>query len=758
MAGLRLDSGDAVQRVVAPGHAADSKLIERVESTKKGFGMPPVGAPLSANEIATLRSWIDQGAKAPKATGGKGTHWSFQPIQRPAGDSIDFFIRARLKAEHIEPSPAADRRTLIRRVSLDLTGLPPTPEETEAFLADQRPNAYERLIDRLLASPHYGEKWARHWLDLAHYADSDGYEKDQVRPYAWRYRDWVINALNSDMPFDQFTTEQLAGDLLPHATTEQRVATGFLRNTLTNREAGVDRAEAKFEQLINRTNTVSTTWLGLTMGCSQCHNHKYDPILQKDYYAMFAFFESAEEKDIDAPVGGETGTYLSALPEYTSKRSAVLNEGGISALFTRWQARAQRAFEHQSEDLEWDFAVVSFRAMYDKADRFLTQGITKLSPREQDLLLTYFLGNPGPGTLFSKEERESIKTAKDKLAALTLPPYAIAPVMAQNPDAMPTRIHIGGDYKNVGDALQPAPPIFLPPWSAQRPSRLELAKWLVARDNPLTARVAVNRMWQEFFGRGLVLTAEDFGTQGDPPTHPELLDWLASEFRDNGWSMKALQRKIVLSQTYQQSSHSRPELEARDPENTLLARQSRLRLPAELIRDEALATSGLLSAAIGGHSVRPPQPAGVAEMGYGGSVKWKESTGPDRYRRGLYIHYQRTTPYPFLSSFDAPEPQVACARRRRSNTPLQSLNLLNDPVFFEAAQTLALRALQEPTFAERLDAVYEVVLARKPSATERTRMASYLDQQMSALHSDERAAWTGISRVLLNLDEFMTRE
>ena len=769
MSGLRLDTGDSVLKgghsgvAIVAGKPAESRLLERVESVKKSFAMPPVGSPLSHSEVAAIRSWIEQGAKVPVTSASgpqeKNAHWSFLPVHRPPvnGNAIDFFIRARLSKEGLAPAEEASRATLIRRLSFDLTGLPPTPDERRSFVDDRHPDAYERVVDRLFASPHYGEKWARHWLDLAHYADSDGYEKDQVRPNAWRYRHWLIDALNRDMPFDRFTIDQLAGDLVANATNDQLVATGFLRNTLTNREAGVDRAEARFEQIVNRTNTVSTTWLGLTAGCAQCHNHKYDPILQKDYYALFAYFESAEERDIEAPLTGESKPYVTALPGYQRERSAILTEFKIQPLYEWWQSRIREAFTNQGKDLEWDFAVTSFRASYDNADKFLKGGLGKLSAIEQDRLLSYFLGNVGPTIADSehdKDIRSGTKTAREKLNALTMPPYSVAPVMAQIAEAESSHIHIGGDYKTVGIAVDPAPPIFLN-GATPRPTRLQLARWIVSRENPLTARVAVNRMWQEFFGRGLVLTSEDFGTQGDRPSHPELLDWLASEFMDRGWSMKSIQKTIVMSATYRQSSKVRPELESRDPENVLLARQSRLRLPAELVRDEALSAAGLLDLTIGGRSVRPPQPAGVAELGYANSVKWTESAGADRYRRGLYIHYQRTTPYPLLSNFDAPEANVTCTRRRRSNTSLQSLNLLNDPVFFEAAQALGSRIVNEAPadFSARLDYAFDLALARKPNSNERARLRQYFDQQ-----PDERTGWIGIGRVLLNLDEFLTRE
>ena len=793
MNGLRLDNRDSAMKVIVPGKSAESKLVTRIASQKKGFMMPPVGAPLSEAEIATIKTWIDAGAKWPaaaataNASAAAPVHWSFAPVVRPASpdvrnrawvrNPIDAFVLARLESENVQPSPEADRRTLLRRASLDLTGLPPTRQEIAAFLADNRPDAYERMVDRLLASPHYGEKWARHWLDLAHYADSDGYEKDNSRPWAWRYRQWVIDALNRDMPFDQFTVEQLAGDLLPDATVEQRVATGFLRNTLTNREAGVDRMEARFEQIVNRTNTVATTWLGLTVGCAQCHNHKFDPISHKDYYSMFAFFESAEEKMIDAPLPGELGPHLQAMPDYRTKREQIMTEYKIRDLFDKWEGRMREAFVNQGKDLEWDFAVTSFRAMVDGGDKLLKEDRTKRSQRDQERLIEYFLSNNGPEFSQDKAVAESLKTARQKLNELTstLPRFTQAAVVSLDPEMPPSRMHIGGDYKNTGDVVEPNTPSALPALNAPKRDRAALANWIVSRTNPLTARVAVNRMWQEFFGTGIVRTSEDFGTQGEAPSHPALLDWLATEFMDRGWSVKQMHRLIVTSAVYRQSSAARKELESRDPENRLLARQSRVRLPAELLRDSALNASGLLNDAVGGPSVKPPQPPGVAELGYGNSVKWVESKGTDRYRRGLYIHYQRTTPYPLLSNFDAPDSNVTCSRRRRSDTPLQSLNLLNDPVFFEAAQGLAVRTLKEST-DDRVGFAFEAVLGRSPKPRERDRLSSYYDSELAFYRKDakaaesmlpveienstqaERAALVALSRVLLNLDEFITRE
>jgi hypothetical protein len=793
MNGLRVDDSKALLNVVTPGDSASSKLIQRVSSTKKGFGMPPVGAPLTSAEIATLRAWIDQGAKIP-ASASHAKHWSFQPISRPpvpeVGDKtwtrnpIDNFILARLQAEHIKPAPEADRNTLIRRLSLDLTGLPPTPEETEAFITDKHPDAYERLVDRLLASQHYGEARARTWLDLGHYADSDGYEKDQTRPWAWRYRQWVIDAFNRDLPYDEFTVEQLAGDLLPGATLDQKVATGFLRNTLTNREAGVNRAEARFEQIVNRTNTVATVWLGLTVGCAQCHNHKFDPITHKDYYQFFAFFNSADEIDIDAPLPGETGPYLAARPEYDKKRRKILEDYGVAELQAQWEPHIQQAFREQGKDLEWNFAVTEMRASFDGADHFLKGEWTNRTQRQADRLTDYFVGNPGPENEKNKAVAAFLKEARGKLRDLhaTLPEIAQAPVMEELANPLQSNIHLGGDYQALGAAVEPGIPSLFPPISVPHQNRLTLARWLVSGENPETARVAVNRMWQDFFGQGLVVTSENFGTQGDKPSHPELLDWLASEFQGHDWSRKYMDKLIVMSAAYRQSSAFRKDLENTDPNNILIARQSRLRLPGEAIRDEALAASGLLNTTIGGKSVRPPQPAGVAELGYAGSVKWPESAGPDRYRRGLYIHFQRTTPYPMLMNFDEPDSNTTCTRRGRSNTPLQALNLMNDPVFFEAAQALATRVLEEMPggITQRLDYAFKLVVARPPTEGERQRMTDYFEQQKQLLAKDmakdakasvnmqpfhpqgvdplDAAAWVGVSRVLLNLDEFITRE
>ncbi len=790
MNGLRLDEGHAALRggysgaAIVAGNSASSPMILRLTSDRQGFFMPPAGDRLAAGEIATLRAWIDHGAPwpSPRKTAPavrSSSHWSFQPLVKPAPPAvrgrswvrnpIDAFVLSRLESEGIAPSPEAVKTTLVRRASLDLTGLPPPPELVDEFLRDSSPDAWDRLVDRLLASPHYGERWARWWLDLAHYADSDGYEKDQVRPYAWRWRHWVIEALNRDLPFDRFTIEQLAGDLLPGATNEQRVATGFLRNTLTNREAGVDRAEARFEQLVNRANTVGTVWLGLTVGCAQCHDHKYDPITQRDYYRLFAFFHAAEEENVDAPLAGEAGPYLRALPEYRKQRAELLREFEAPALQAEWEEKIGGAIREPGKVLEWDFALTSMKAMFDRAERVLKTEPARRSPRDQARLTDYFVRSPGPALGRDKKTLERLKELREKLEKLDsgFPALTQAPVMVRDQDAGGgAHLHLRGDWRQKGIPVEPGLPAVLSTApAAPGADRLALARWLVSRENPLTARVTVNRLWQELFGRGLAATAEDFGAQGERPTHPGLLDWLAAELVDRGWSLKQFHKLLLTSATYRQSSRVRPELVSRDPDNRLLARQARLRLSAEAVRDVALAAGGLLHTAVGGPSVRPPQPAGVAELGYANSVKWKESEGTDRYRRGLYIHFQRTTPYPMLMNFDAPDSNVSCTRRQRSNTPLQALNLLNDPVFVEAAHALAWRVEQEASggFGDRLDYAFRLCLAHPPSAEERERLGRFFDQYSGILRNQSAAAgpvsaWAAVSRVLLNLDEFITRE
>jgi len=797
--GLRLDNGvDALRggysgAAIRPGDAAGSKLIQLVEAGK----MPPMDRKLTAAEVGMLKAWIADGAKFPAGTGNvavaktqrpKSSHWAFQTVRRPAEPAvrgaawsrnpIDRFVLARLEKDGIQPSPEADRAVLLRRVTLDLTGLPPTPAELEDFLADTTPGAYERAVERLLNSEHYGERWARQWLDLARYADSDGYEKDSPRPWAWRYRNWVIDAFNRDMGFDRFTIDQLAGDLLPAPTAERRAAVGFYRNSLTNREGGVDTEEFRIAQVKDRTSTVSTTWLGLSAGCAECHDHKFDPISQREYYSLFAFFNPLMDHDVEAPLPGELGPWLAARPGYEASRREMFTSYGGPELMREWRARLLKAVAQPGNNDPIQFAW--------KFVGNLTNGLQPVlqleeahRPREQqEQLVDYFIDRAGD--VFSKEELalHDWRSLQKEWAALarSQPRITMAQSVRQSFTPRPSHILMRGDFRSRGIEVQAGTPAALPALPGE-PNRLNFAKWLVAKENPLTARVTVNRVWQEYFGRGLVFTSEDFGTRGERPTHPELLDWLSAEFMDRGWRFKSLHRLIVTSATYRQSSKVRQDLKERDPDNLLLARQTRLRLPAEAIRDTALSAAGLLMPAVGGPGVRPPQPKGVTELSYANSVKWPESTGPDRYRRGLYIFFQRTVPYPQLMTFDAPDAVMACSRRGRSTTPLQALNLLNDPVFLEAAQSLGVRVLREaPVFEDRLKLAFRLCLGRDPKTKELAAMSRHYQTEMTALRANpeeasylhphnmtgvsaaEGGAWTVMARVLLNLDEFLHRE
>ena len=805
MNGLRLDgrepalAGGSSGAAIVPGNSAGSRLVEHVSGARKPR-MPMSGPPLSAEQVSLIRAWIDQGAKWPESAAGeaprpadagsrpRAAHWAFVAPKRPAPPAvvrrawvrnpIDAFVLARLEREGVEPSPEADRVTLLRRVALDLTGLPPTLEEVEEFVADNRSDAYERVVDRLLASPHYGERWALPWLDLAHYADSDGFN-DGIRPHAWRYRHWVIDALNRNLPFDRFTIEQVAGDLLPAATVEAKVATGFLRNTMTNRETGTDSEEFRVEQIIDRTATVGTVWLGLTVGCARCHNHKYDPISQKEFYQLFAFFNSDDEVNIEAPLPGEMGPYLARYPEYQKKRRELIAQYRVAELMPDWERRTLEAADNPEADLLW---ILSWKRLAWLSDGL--QAVLRLEParrtrRQQDLLTDHFITYYG--ALVSPERAKELNFGElaKKLAALAgeYPGLSEAQTIAARAHPRSTRILVRGDFRNPGAPVEPGTPAILHPLaSGEKPTRLALARWLVSKENPLTARVTVNRMWQELFGRGLVETSEDFGARGERPSHPELLDWLATEFMD-GWDSKHIQRLIVTSATYRQRSRVRPDLATRDPQNRLLARQSRLRLPAELVRDVTLAASGLLNTTVGGRSVSPSMPTGMADLGH--YLSWKASTGQDLYRRGLYTLFKRVAQYPQLAVFDAPDRQQSCSRRDRSTTPLQALNLLNDPVFLEAAQGLAARTLRESSgdSRERIAYAFRLCLGRPPAPAEADRLARYFENQAAILAREptararlfpaqgvegtsqaDDAAWVALSSVLLNLDEFITRE
>jgi len=751
--GLRLDTAAGAIRggkggpAVVPGKADESPLYLAVVGEGDGERMPLKRPPLPPDQVEALRGWIDAGASAPagEVPSVPATHWAFVTPRRPdppevrdAGwvrNPIDRFVLAPLERDGLTPSPEADRVTLIRRVGLDLIGLPPSPAEVDAFIADGRADAYDRVVDRLLASPHHGERWARPWLDLARYADSNGYSIDGPRSI-WKYRDWVIDALNRDMPFDTFAVEQLAGDLLPGATLDQKVATGFHRNTPINQEGGIDPEQFRIESVIDRVNTTGTAFLGLTVGCCQCHDHKYDPISQREYFRLFAFFNNADEPDLPLASPEQLERQARAEAEVRDLLDEVRRrDAGLLEAQRAWEQSLDMAGrQRQSEAVRGAFDV-PFDARDEARRRVVFEAFV--------------------------DQAEAAKATREAVAAIRrkAPKAVTTMVLRERAQPRPTRLFIQGDFTRLGDPVEPGVPKALPSLKAgtATPNRLDLARWIADPGNPLTARVAVNRIWQAYYGRGLVETENDFGTQGTPPSHPELLDWLACEFAEGGWGVKAMHRLIVTSAAYRQASLVRPELGRVDPENRRLARQSRLRLDAELIRDAALAASGLLSPTVGGPSVFPPQPDGVMALGQI-RRKWEASEGADRFRRGLYTYFWRATPHPALVVFDAPDATRACSRRMRSNTPLQALTLLNDLAYHEFANALGARVLREGPGddAGRLELAFRLAVARRPGLGESRRLAALL---ADARRSDpEPEAWTTVARVLLNLDEFITRE
>ncbi len=945
--GRRLDTREGALaekdgvRAVVPGQSKESDLHLRIHSTDKDEQMPTPksGKKLTPQQVAILDQWIEQGAPY-------DVHWAFKkpqqaplpPVSKPewSRNAIDRFVLARLDSENLAPSPEAEKYTLARRLSLDLIGLPPTPEEADAFVSDASPDAYEKLVDRLIASPRYGERWARRWLDLARYADTNGYEKDRPRSI-WPYRDWVVTALNAGMPFDQFTIEQIAGDLLPNATREQRIATGFHRNTMLNEEGGIDPLEFRYHAMADRVGTTGTTWLGLTVACAQCHTHKYDPITQREYFGMMALLDNADEPELELPPP-DTDAQERTRREKLAKLIAELpgkfpvteiDEGPRAEIleqkFEDWldleKARAVRwttlrpveaksnlplltlekdqtifvsgdmtksdTYELRFADVPRGIAAIRVEALADErlpkhgpgriyyegpvGDFFLSDiallaggakqpwarasqsfakdkftadkaiddnlqtgwGIDGGQGRDHEavfklaaplaateftlklLFERYYAAGLGkfrisvttdpqaearalpqaiaqllvvPNDQLTQEQRSKLReyflltapqlaAARAEIDALRKPPqYTTTLVMQERPPENPraTFLHNRGEFLQPTDRVEPvvisavgALPADVPP------NRLAFARWLVSPENPLTARVTVNREWAAFFGRGIVGTLGDFGFQGDAPTHPELLDWLAVEFLREGWSIKRLHKLIVMSATYRQVSRITPALLARDPQNKLLGRGPRFRLEAEIIRDSALRVSGLLSEKMGGPGVRPPQPEGVMEAAYGGT-KWNADTGEDRYRRSIYTFQKRSAPFALYNNFDAPTGEACLARRDVSNTPLQALALLNDQVFLEAARALGnAMAAQPGSTEERVQVLARKCLTRPPTDDEVAALAKFVTTQRErfakgeldakALAGDgageasERAAWTALVRALFNLDEVITR-
>ena len=730
-AGLRLDTADGSTTVLESGSAAivpgkpdDSELLKRIFSADHSTLMPPPesGKQLTPEQKNILKTWIAQGAEYQK-------HWAFIPpakTEPPTAENndaiqhnaVDAFIQDQLKQVRLTPSPAADPITLMRRVSLDLTGVPPSIAEVDTFLKafEQNPEtAWVEFVDRLLQSPHYGERWGRWWLDQARYADSNGYSVDAPRSI-WKYRDWVVDALNKDLPFDQFTVEQLAGDLLPNATVAQLVATGFHRNTPINQEGGIDPEQFRIDSVFDRVATTGTVWLGLTIGCCQCHDHKFDPIKHDEYYQFFAFFNQQDEPSLTVYPPDVDFAALNAEKKHLEK-SLVDSLNPYTAELAAWEAGLT---DEQRKSFTKD---VQKALSTDKAKRNTTQRLEIFSVSSLEK----------PATI--AQQRHRVQQI-DKLLESGVATF----VMQEQPQPRKTTVFIKGDFTRPDKEVTCGTPSVLPPLAAAATpvNRLDLARWIASPENPLTSRVIVNRVWQQYFGRGLVETENDFGLQGSAPSHPELLDWLALDFIEHGWSLKALHRRIVMSHTYRQSSRDRVDLKAKDPRNYLLARQQRLRLDAEIVRDVALSACGLLSSKLGGPPVYPPIPAGV--MGQG-QVKrdWKVSEGEDRYRRGLYTFIYRATPPPELNVFDAPDGQSSCTRRIRSNTPLQALTLMNDAGFFEFAQALA-----DIIQRDGIEVAFRRCTCRSPKPAEL--------EVLSGLEPINAA------RVLLNLDETFTRE
>jgi mono/diheme cytochrome c family protein len=719
MGGLDLSTPEGVKKggVSGPlwvdGNPARSRLVRRLKGLD-GLPQMPMGfKPLEPSKIAAIEAWIREGASF--EGGEKAAHWSYVAPVRPVvpqvrnrawvRNPIDAFVLARLEKERLAPSPQAEKATLVRRLYLDLIGMPPTIDEMEAHLADASPGAYERLVERLLASPHFGERQASPWLDLARYADSNGYEKDDRRTI-WPYRDWVIAAFNRNLPYDQFTVEQLAGDMLPAATRDQTIATGFHRNTMLNQEGGVDPEEQRWLTLVDRVGTTATVWLGSTLACAQCHDHKYDPFSIEEFYRFLAFFDNCEEPT------------MSVQDPVTQERVRRLGER---------IANLEKALPALKQDTPEYKAVAEALALV-RAEANALNSVTTLVLREK----------PGKAT---------------------------------------TPVRLKGTFLNPGKTVTAGTPAVLPPMEGP-PDRLGLARWLVSRDNPLTARVFVNRLWAQYFGTGLVKTAGDFGTMGERPSHPQLLDWLAVEFMESGWDMKHLHRLIVTSATYRQSSDVTRDLLARDPENRLLARATRMRLPAELVRDNALRASGLLSDRIGGPSVFPDQPDGVWKLPYNGD-RWVRSEGTDLFRRGLYTFWRRSAPYPAFVNFDATSREGCTVEREQTVTPLQALTTMNDEAFMRCARALAQRAIaSSPDLGLQIEHVFRSCLVRRPNADERGVLLGHHGFQLEhfstrpeavgrllAPHGPfkgatpaESAAMTMLASVVLNLDEAITRE
>jgi hypothetical protein len=774
--GAFLKNKDGAAAVVA-GDPARSSLVERIFSHDSDELMPPPKSnrKLSQKERELLKRWVEEGAHW-------GVHWAFAPLKKPVPPAnagahpIDAFVRERLKQEGLALQPRAPRRTLLRRMSLDLTGLPPSPADVAAFDAETGEDFIQRTLDRLLDSPRYGERMAWDWLEAARYADSNGYQGDSERTM-WPWRDWVVRAFNENLRFDSFTLWQMAGDLLPNATQEQQLATGFLRNHPINGEGGRIAEENRVDYVMDMAETTGTVWLGLTFNCCRCHDHKYDPLLQMDYYRFFGFFNQT-------PVTGGGGDPQTAprleLPQPDELDALEKAKEAFRTAEASTQAEWKASEERRAKWLATDGAARSGKpvdaAKFGKPGEL--QEAAKLAEAQWNKSQRKFMENAWAEEdgVFKKAlaDRDARKLREDQITKnLTR-----VMVMGELKTPRPTFVLNRGLYNQPGDPVSPGVPVNLPPLAeGQEANRLGLARWLVGPENPLMARVTVNRIWQQVFGIGLVKTAEDFGVQAETPVHRELLDWLAAEFRDSGWDVKALMRLILSSETYLQSSNVSEELARNDPQNRLLARGARFRLPAWMIRDQALAASGLLSPRSGGAPVKPYQPAGVWEEATFGNKRYVQGKGEDLHRRSLFTFWRRiVAPTMF---FDAANRAVCTVKPLRTNTPLHALNTLNDPTYAEAARLLAVR-VRGGDFASSLRKAFQLLLAREPSPAElelwsrayQRHLAAYTADEADAkqllaigeaggageIPTAEHAAYTSVFLSLLNLDETLTKE
>jgi hypothetical protein len=779
-ADLRLDVEEGALAVrgnvrpIVPGKPGASELWRRISVAEVKERMPPAkfGKRLTPHQIALIGRWIEQGARWQK-------HWSRIAAQRPTPpqvqdrswpvNAIDRFILARLEHEELRPTAQADRRTLLRRLAFDLTGLPPAPELMEAFQADRAADAYEKLVEQMLASNHYGERMAMYWLDLVRYADTGGYHSDNHRDIAL-YRDYVIQAFNNNKPFDRFTREQLAGDLLPQAGTEQKIASGYNRLLMTTEEGGAQPKEYLAKYAADRVRNVSTVWLGATLGCAECHDHKFDPFTTREFYRFASFFADLKEK----PVGRQD---QDKFPTATQAEQLRALEDQVAQV---QKTLDQPTRELEAAQLKWEdsLRVSDVRKLARNLIDILVVEPAKRTRLQQQTLAAHYravapLLEPARTKLADLKQK---KTALEKAVPATLVSIAVPPRVMR---VLPR----GNWLDDSGETVTPAVPSALTPVATpdRRATRIDLAEWMVAPGNPLVARVFVNRLWKLMFGQGIVKTLDDFGSQGAWPTHPELLDWLAVEFQDSGWDVKHMVKLMVLSRTYRQSSAVSEQLRQRDPYNRLLARQAHFRLDAEMVRDNALAVSGLLARKIGGPSVKPYQPAGYWAMLNFPKREWQNDRDDALYRRGLYTYWCRTFPHPSLVAFDAPSREECTVERPRSNTPLQALVLLNDPIYVEAARALAERVLRQggPDTPRRIEFVFRQALARKAQPAEVKLLAHLYEQHWRQYRADrpaaeallgvgahpvpgeldsaELAAWTSVARVILNLHETITR-